>query len=88
MKWLVSDVQGFPEVIDEGGEVIVALSTGDEANARLIAAAPEMLEALKGFVEEYCHGCGADRECRKDTTMTIRCKHLGLKALIRQAEGI
>lgn len=50
MKWLISDVQGFPEVIDEGGEVIVALDCGDEANASLIAAAPEMLELLKRYV--------------------------------------
>lgn len=36
----------WPAVCNAGGQP-------NEANARLIAAAPDMLEALKQFVEEY-----------------------------------
>jgi hypothetical protein len=52
--------------LDGGGElVIVGENTGvdclTQANANLIAAAPDMLEALKALMEEYVHeGAASD----------------------------
>ena len=46
-----------------GSRQIVAAHTrgsADEANARLIAAAPELYEALREWVEELCDSCQAE----------------------------
>lgn len=51
-----------------GGEkdiasVFLTVNDEDEANARLIAAAPELLEALK-VLADYVDECTGDNECR------------------------
>lgn len=53
----------------------------EEANARLIAAAPELLEALKELVNDgecYC----ADNVASKET-----CRHCKARAAIAKAQG-
>jgi len=61
----VFDNDGAPEIIIEHmtsrGNLVVAVALGglqgQEANAKLIAAAPDLLEALQAFVD---HGTCAD----------------------------
>lgn len=53
-----------------------------EANARLIAAAPELLEALKDL---YAQACGMPKSCGHD--FTCICPGDKAKAAIAKAEG-
>ena len=58
MKWIVNDNDNFPDewcIQDDLGNVICLVAKNDEyteQNANLIAAAPDLLEALKGLVED------------------------------------
>ncbi len=62
--------QGYPlSIVDVENESIICTLDGgklisDADNARLIAAAPDMLEFLKGFAQEYCYKCNAGHGCR------------------------
>lgn len=50
---------GYYSVADAGGAVICRLTGQPAANARLIAAAPELLEAVRDLLDEHDHygGC-------------------------------
>lgn len=55
-----------------------------EANARLIAAAPELLEALKGLDEAYCR---AGAELTKEERHEDRLRLIAARAAISKATG-
>ena len=55
-----------------------------DANARLIAAAPELLEALKGLDEAYCRA-GAD--LTRDERHEDRLRLIAARAAIAKATG-
>jgi hypothetical protein len=56
----------------------------EEANARLIAAAPELLEALKGLDEAYCR---AGQPLTKDERYEDRKRLIAARAAIAKAEA-
>lgn len=69
MRWLIYDhlpnaFIGYRAIIDEDGIVICEPSPMGEANARLIAAAPQLLAALEGCVWqlEQMHGMFDDSD--------------------------
>jgi len=59
---------------DEGDQVCYVMNTTacEAANARLIAAAPEMLAALKMFVE-FVQGCEDGEQFLNKTSIACRC---------------
>ena len=59
-----------PHIISDGGEIAITTWQGSEqktnANARLIAAAPELLEALELLVDNpYREGTEIDKRLRR-----------------------
>ncbi len=48
--WIVNEAEDFAICLIDGSREMHELDPLDQANARLIAAAPQMLEALKFFV--------------------------------------
>jgi len=65
-KWRTTRLPIVPCIIDEDGRLIAEVKGQDnihqdEANARLIAAAPDMLEVLEALNEKY-EGDGGDRD--------------------------
>jgi hypothetical protein len=60
-KWKAENLKGYPrfsdkpKVVNEDGRLIAEMGGGDitrvEANAKLIAAAPELLEALQSLID-------------------------------------
>ena len=56
--WSVINIHADPVVVAHNGQSITGpwtkLTEEDLANARLIAAAPELLEALSKIVHEFC----------------------------------
>jgi hypothetical protein len=89
--------KGILHIVEEGGNSyweIATLMTHDaelEANARLIAAAPELLEALEEIVTEL-HGAIYNRALSTWATKEVAYKHAdGLvekyRALIAKAKG-
>ena len=53
------DIHGQTAIYDAGGKDVAIVYDGD-ANARLIAAAPDLLKALKGMV---AHESRCDEKC-------------------------
>lgn len=58
MQWLIEDRLenahiGYRAIVDEEGCTVCNPSPMGEANARLIAAAPDLLEALREYVERH-----------------------------------
>lgn len=62
-----------------------SLSDEDEANANLISAAPELLEALKSFQSYGCPVCSGD--CGSANPPVISCPMQIAEAAIAKAEG-
>lgn len=86
MKWFIEDNVpgariGYHAIVDEDGYIVCEPSPMGEDNARLIAAAPDMLAALV-MVRD------ADEDCKRDGLPTIpppaRCK---IDAAIAAATG-
>ena len=75
----VNDEGQWDVCAEGGGDMVADLSASEhgEADARLIAAAPDLLAALKAMFADACD-CGPDVHCRS-------CE-LGLRA-IAKAEG-
>lgn len=73
--WYISD-----RWYDDSHEQIVSFKVRNEANARLIAAAPEMLEALKDALEHIPCKCN----CWDDRG---DCPHDKMRTAIAKAEG-
>lgn len=68
------------DLMGNGGGFVVKLDGASDANARLIAAAPELLEALKALVvmdKQLLESCGIG-----DTAVLIQAR-----AAIAKAEG-
>ena len=58
MQWLIEDRLenahiGYRAIVDADGCTVCNPSPMGEANARLIAAAPDLLEALREYVERH-----------------------------------
>ena len=58
MQWLIEDRLenahiGYRAIVDEEGCTVCNPSPMGEANARLIAAAPDLLAALREYVERH-----------------------------------
>lgn len=64
-------------ILGEGGDIRTAIVLGfdndrNRANARLIAAAPDLLAALKGLSEAYCRaGSALSRDERHEDRMRL-----------------
>lgn len=60
-----------------------------EANARLIAAAPQMLEALEAVVQRgcSCHSTEKEEWHAPDSVLSPGCPMLTVKSAIRAAKG-
>lgn len=70
--------------IDVGGDKGFHFGDESEANARLIAAAPELLEALRGLDEAYCRaGTHLTREERTEDRKRL----IAARAAIAKATG-
>ncbi|HHW2860376.1 TPA: hypothetical protein ACUUCQ_005146 [Pseudomonas aeruginosa] len=57
---IVGDVRIVSDDEENVTTVVEAVARGDEANARLIAAAPELLEALQVCIQQITALCSAD----------------------------
>ena len=82
-------MSGYRVSDSTGWGVAVALKdVNDEANANLIAAAPQMLEALKaieeGMMRDFHYVCqeGLIKNC-----LCYKCQKTRVKAAIRAAKG-
>ncbi len=67
---------GYRAIIDSDGYTVCNPSPMGEANARLIAAAPDLLEALRATLRclewhEQRHGVGMDAKAVKDARAVI-----------------
>ena len=61
MQWLIeyrleNAHIGYRAIVDEEGCTVCNPSPMGEANARLIAAAPDLLEALQGMIDYFIGG--------------------------------
>ena len=50
--WKIEERSGYNRIVGIGGKVILD-TDGDDANTRLIAAAPELLEACRKMVARF-----------------------------------
>ena len=75
---------GTDYVNDRGRDQNIVRNVRREANARLMAAAPEMLEALK-HIAEALRGA---QVCDNETGDNIPVDRLGIVELIAKAEGV
>ncbi len=57
---IVGDVRIVSDDEENVTTVVEAVARGDEANARLISAAPELLEALQVCIQQITALCSAD----------------------------
>ena len=76
MQWLIEDRLenahiGYRAIVDEEGCTVCNPSPMGEANARLIAAAPELLAALQGMIE-YFVDCSIDDYSDTETLQAAR----------------
>lgn len=51
---------GYRAIVDNEGYTVCSPSPMGQANARLIAAAPDLLAALKAFDDAFSHYCEGD----------------------------
>ena len=63
--WDYDKAQDAPWLVKNETETVLTghINCESEANARLIAAAPELLESLKLMDEAYCNACNASNAC-------------------------
>jgi len=57
-----------------------------EANARLISAAPELLEALREFVDNACFSCSLKERCKKEDDVCLPVENG--KSALAKATGV
>ncbi len=85
--WIPVAVEGGWDGVAENenrNSVICALRLNNPANARLIATAPELLEALRGIDEAYCRaGDSLSREERAEDRKRL----MAARAAIAKATG-
>ncbi len=62
LEW---DASHWIEVVAADGELVISLCEEDIGDARLIAAAPEMLEALEKVLQEVKHKPWVSREAER-----------------------
>ena len=76
MQWLIEDRLenahiGYRAIVDADGCTVCNPSPMGEANARLIAAAPDLLAALQGMIE-YFVDCSIDDYSDTETMQAAR----------------
>lgn len=56
MTWaVVTDEWGYPQIVDADGRALAFVRSGCEEQARLMAAAPSLYEALRQIASDYSY---------------------------------
>ena len=82
--WSVFSTYAQPEVRGEDGSLVAVLPVGDLKDARLIAAAPDLLAALEGLDEAYCR---AGTPLTRNERTEDRKRLIAARAAIAKATG-